>query len=248
MDLLEVPLPELRLVLDQDTSTFFDRCEEIARDQGWNIDRRPAYAGPGYDQLNLHIGRGREGRPILRMVSTPDDKGRLSLDVVAEWTTSLIDYDEYVDVSKASYDRLLTEYKKRWDKRYRLGVPRKPKTVDFDRLDCSKISYAAEKFMGLTRSLAIGTGDARDRLVNAFTGLHVIRPEDLPEPLDSHLRWVYTEITKRPARHRFEGSVEATVRTMKNRSAARVLERLVDLAEAIDRLYEYCQSAQRRRG
>lgn len=110
MDLLDIPLPELRLRIDEKPAVLFDMCEQVARAREWAMDRRREYAGPGYDQLNL-----------------------------------------------------------------------------------------------------------------------------------------YTEITKRPARHSREGVGEATVRTMKNPTAARLMERLLDIAGAVARLDEYCRSRERQR-
>lgn len=243
MDLLDVPLPDLRLRIDLDASDFLDRCENIGHRQGWMTDRRREYAGPGYDQLNLHLGGGSKGYPMLRLVAVPKDPRRLRLDVVADWNTWPLTYDEYLDVARHSFGQILGEYKTAHGKRYRLGIPKRPVSVDLDSIDCATIGYAAEKFGGLCRSLAIGGGDARARLISAFWTFHVIRPEDLPEPLRGHLSWVYAQITKRPARHREEGSVEGTVWTMRRTTAARVLERLVDLAEAIQKLDEHCQAA-----
>lgn len=241
MDLLDVPLPELRLRLDIAPSVFFDRCEAIGRVQDWRIDRRHSYAGPGYDQLNLYIGSAMKRYPMLRMVSTPKEKFLLSLDVVALWESWPCSYDEYLELARRSYERLLTAYAEAHGKRYRLSVPRRPESLDLQNIDCDKIGYAAEKFADVRRSLALGKGDARARLIGAFATFHVIRPSDLPMPLRKHLVWVYGQITKRPARHRLEEIVEATVSTMKTATAATILERLIDLADAIDVLEEVCR-------
>ena len=241
MDLLDVPLPKLTLTIDRDPAVFFDECEEIARASGWHVDRRRRYAGPGFDQLNLHLGPGPSSYPMLRMVSTPRDERRLDADVVRRWTSRPIEYDEYLDTAKKAYAMLLDAYKKANGKRYRLGVPRRPERVDLSKVDCARISYASEKFIGFTRSLAIGKGDARERLIRAFWTFNVIRPDDLPPPLRKHLAWVYSQISRRPARHRFEGHVEATVNTMKTVTAAKILERLVDLADAIEALEAQCR-------
>lgn len=241
MDLLDIPLPELKLKIDIDPTTFLDRCESIARDRGWRIDRRQACAGPGYDQLNLHIGDGPQQYPMLRMVSVPRETYRLHLDVVTNWQSRPIAYDKYLGVARTAYRELLTAYGDAHGKRYRLGVPKRPEAVDLGKLDCQRISYAAEKFDGLRRSLAVGKGDARERLISAHMGIYVIRPDDLPQPLSKHLAWVYEQITRRPPRHQFEGAVEATVRTMKTATAARILERLVDLADAISVLDRHCR-------
>ncbi|HUQ98569.1 MAG TPA: hypothetical protein VM166_03880 [Gemmatimonadaceae bacterium] len=174
------------------------------------------------------------------MVTTPPLGRQLRLDIVDRWKTLPIDYDEYLGTARDSYSTLLKLYNVGHGTRYRLGIPRRPDTIDFSSLDCNRIGYAAEKFSGFARTLAIGPGDARDRLISAFWTFHVIRPMDLPQPLRQHLEWVYRQISARPARSQFEGSVEATVQTMRNVTAARVLERLVDVADAIARLDEEC--------
>lgn len=241
MSLLDVPLPELRLKIDIGAEAFFDRCEGIARTKGWSIDRRRQYAGPGYDQLNVHLGSNAEAYPMLRMVATPREPSRLRLDVIDHWKSWPIDYDEYLTTARVAYGKLLAELRATGST-YRLGIPRRPTAVDYSTLDCSRISYAAEKFSGLPRTFAVGPGDARDRLINAFSVFHVVRPEHLPEPLRGHLAWVYSAISERPARHQWEGSVEATVRTMKNSTASGIIERILDIGAAVDQLYEYCMS------
>jgi len=241
MDLLDIALPKLWLALDVDASTFFDRCEAIGHAHGWKIDRRRAYAGPGFDQLNLHIGGDPSGYPMLRMVVTPRALRRLNVDVVAHWKRHPIDYDEYLTVARRGYSALLAAYKAAHHKRYRLGIPKRPESINLAKIDYGRLGYAAEKFDGLTRSLAVGKGDARERLISAFYSIHTVQPDDLPPPLRKHLTWVYSEITKRPARHRDEGTVQATVSTMKNATAAKVLERLVDLADAIAAIEAHCR-------
>lgn len=241
MDLLEIPLPELRLNIDIDPPSFFDECEAVAKANGWTVDRRREYAGRGYDQLNLHLGSGTKGYPMIRMVAVPRDPRRLRLDVVDHWASTPIDYDEYIETARSAYATLLRAMNRRMDKAYRLGVPRRPPSIDYTQVDCDRIAYASEKFTGLCRWLAVAPGDARDRLIKAFSSLHVIRPEDLPEPLRGHLARVFGELTKRPPRHRWEGAVEATVSSMKNKTASRILERLLEIGDAIERLDEHCR-------
>jgi len=246
MDLLDIPLPELTLKIDISPEAFFDQCEPLARARGWRTDRRRAFAGPGYDQLNIYLGVGPTGYPMLRMVGVPSSPHHVSLDVVADWQSRPLDYEEYVGVARTAFKRLFDAVEANHGRRHRLRVPKRPDSVDMSKVHCGQMSYAAEKFSGLTRSLAIGEGDARERLISAFWTFHVIRPEDLPPPLRKHLAWVYAQITKRAARHRWEGVVEGTVRTMKNATAAAVLERLVDLADAIAALDEKCNGSRGR--
>ena len=241
MDLLETPLPELRLKIDSDAHSFFDDCEEVAKANGWAIDRRREYAGPGYDQLNLHLGSGTEGYPMIRMVSVRREPRRLRLDIVDCWGSWPINYDEYLVAARTAYGYLLRAIRRTKGKAYRLGIPRRPASLDYGQLDCNRMAYAAEKFVGLYRWFAVAPGDARDRLIKAYSLLCVVRPDDLPEPLRGHLAGVYGEITRRPARHQWEGSVEATVRTMRNTTASRIIERLLDIGDAIERLDEHCK-------
>jgi len=174
------------------------------------------------------------------MVATPRQPGKLTLDVVTSWSKHPTDYDEYVGVLRPSYTTLLDAYKVVHGKRLRLGMPRRPPRLEPATIDCDRIRYAAEKLGGLARTLAAGQGDARDRLIGAFPTFHVIRPNDLPEPLKSHMQEIYDQITRKPGRHRMEGSVEATVRTMKNATAAGILECLLYVADAVHRLEEMC--------
>lgn len=240
MDLLEERLPEPTLRPDVDVAVFFDRCEDIAASQGWVVDRRRDFAGPGYHQLNIHLTSADPGYPIIRMVSSPRKPSKLTLDVVSSWSRRPIPYDEYVGVLRRSYSALLDAYKLAHGKRLHLRMPHRPPRLDPASIDCSRVRYAAEKMGGLARTLATGEGDARDRLISAFWTFHVIRPGDLPEPLKSHMQAIYDQITRRPARHRMEGSVEATVRTMRNATAARILERLLDIADAMRFLERIC--------
>lgn len=241
MNLLEIPLPELRLRVRTAPDAFFDQCEAIARAKGWGVDRRRAYAGPGFDQLNLHLGTTGPRYPMLRMTAGPKTGRTLKLDAVARWTARPVQYDEYLNVARIAYKVLLDAYRETHGVALRLGIPRRPEALDRTTFDCGRISYAAEKFEGLCRTLAVGKGDARERLIDTFTTIHVVEPDDLPPPLRQHLARVYEQMTEREPRHQYEGSVEATVRTMKNATAAQILERLVDLADAIAVLDERCR-------
>ncbi len=247
MDLLDIPLPELRLRIDEKPAVFFDMCEQVARAREWAMERRREYAGPGYDQLNLYTGPSGSECPMIRMVAVPREPRRLRVDVIDDWRTTPIDYDEYLMTAKRLFGQLLGGIKRLTGKRYRLGVPRRPVAVDYGSLDCQPISYAAGKLRGLCRQLAVAPGDARDRLIGAYYTIQPVSPSDVPEPLRTHLAHLYAEITKRPARHSREGAVEATVRTMKNQAAARLMERLLDIADAVARLDEYCRSRERQR-
>jgi hypothetical protein len=80
---------------------------------------------------------------------------------------------------------------------------------------------------------------------SVFMIIHPVRASDLPEPLRKHLQWVYDEITWRPARHKLEGTVEATLAQMKNSTASKIAERVLALADALDELHHHCQGVGR---
>lgn len=234
--LLRVELPSATISVDTDPSEFFDRAETIARRNRWKIDRRRKYAGEGYDQLNLHLGQGPTA-PMLRMVSTPKSGRKIDTDVVARWKSSGPDYDEYVPMLRNTARALLTEYNSQYNTRIRLGMPRKPMEWDPSTVDCTRLDYVRGKFDGALRSLTLGEGDIRRRLESAYLTLHVVRADDLPTPLRPHWEWIVKELTHRPARHTFEGTLHATLSQIKNSKGAKIAEQIYHIHGA---LHELC--------
>lgn len=235
-ELLRVELPELSLTPHEPIEKFFEKCERIAEECDWGIDRRRNYAGPNSnsDQLNMHLGAQGPETPMLRMVCPPSCEGRLKVDSVARWSEGRPRYDEYLDSAKAAYRRLFDEYKDRFGRRLRLGVPRTPVFFDPEDVVCGRISYARGKFHNAVRSLATGEGDVRSRLGNAFMTLHVVKPDDLPPPLDAHLGWVYDQLTRFEPRHRHEGSVQATLARIQNSTGAKIGRRIVAISDSLN--------------
>lgn len=248
MNLLEEELPELSLRPGVPPSEFFDRCEKIAATKGYRIDRRREYAGKGFDQLNLHLLENDSREMMVRMVLSPREPQKLNLDVVARWESFPLGYEEYMRVAKLAYKQLLADYKNEYGVALRLGVPRRPPTFDPSSIDCGRISYAQEKFQSAIRYMAIGPGDARERLRSVFMTVHVIRPDDLPVPLNSHLSWVYKEMTWRNARHKYEGTLDATLTQMRKATASRIAERVLDIVDAVALLDEMCQQPSAKSG
>jgi hypothetical protein len=241
MDLLHEELPELSLTIDAPVETFFDHCETLATMYRWRIYRQRHNDGSIHDRIDLHLTDDDPGYPTLRMVADPGKPHRLKLDVIDSWNAHPVEYDEYLSIAHESFAILFAAYQDTHNRRLRLGVPKRAPRFDMNAVDCNQIRYAAEKFCDLERSLATGEGDARVRLINAFSIFHVIQPDDLPQPLDKHLEWVYRSINRRPARHRMEGSVEATLRTMRNSTAADILGRVLDIADAISKVEKMCE-------
>lgn len=238
MDLLDEPLPEGHLTPDTSAETFFDRCEEVAALKGWTIDRRRAYAGLGYDQLNVHLN-GDERPPFVRMVATPKAKGRVDLDIVARWTKRPIPCHEYRSAFITSYKRVLDAYKHHHGTRPRVWIPQCPPHYDRSAVDCDRLSYARGKIREALRSMTVGSGDIRERLRDAYLVFHVVQVEDLPAPLQKHYRWVVEELTWRSARHQMEGTLDATVWQMRRQTGAKIGQRLQDIADALDDLCDH---------
>jgi hypothetical protein len=235
MDLLDEPLPEGHLNPDVPAEEFFDRCEKLAATEGWKVDRRRRYAGDGYDQLNLHLN-GNDDRPFVRMVATPRRKGRLDLDVVARWTGHPIPCGEYRSTFVAAYKIVLDAYKRQYGSRPRVSIGQCPPHFDRSTVDCNRLSYAREKLREALRSMAVGGGDIRERLRDAYLIFHVVRAKELPLLLQEHYRWVIEQLTWRPARHPNEGTLDATVWQMKRQTGAKIAQRIQDIADAIDEL------------
>ena len=240
MSLLREQLPVLTLRPDVAPSEFFDRCEQIAADEGYREDRRRQFAGPECDQLNLYLGSAK-GDPMLRMVSSPPNPQTLTADVVTRWNSSPVAYEEYVPVVKAAYRELLTLYAAKYGKRLRLGTPRRPTVFDPATVDCNTIDYPFHHLEQAVRGMATGPGDVRARLKSAYESLHVIRPSDLPPPLDEHMQWVFDQLTHRKARHRWEGTVAATTGQMKCATGVKIAERILAISDALGEIQATCQ-------
>ena len=181
MDLVDEELPTLTLRPEVAPSVCLDRCEAVAEEKGYAIDRRRDYAGPGYDLLNLHLGGSVGSPPMIRMVSTPRMGDRLALDTVDDRVS--LTYDSYVPAAKAAYRRFLRDSADKFHKHLRVGVPRRRPRFDLASANLASVSYARETFAHAIRAMAVGKGDVRDRLISAFMLVHVVRPEELPEPL-----------------------------------------------------------------
>ncbi len=108
--------------------------------------------------------------------------------------------------------------------------------------------YLLESFPRAARHLATGEGDARKRVWTAYLAIHHFSPERLPDYLRDDFRWVLDQLTKRDPqrstviRHGMlseEGKIEANLRTMTNKTAARIADRIYTMYQKIlTRAYE----------
>ena len=235
MDLLNPPLPRISLHPDIPPSEFFGRCEVIAADLGFRIYRGEEYAEDGFDQLNVYMREQPEKLTIL-MAVTPATKATVTCEVLANWKTHPPTYDEYVAAAKEASKPLLASYAAKYGRRFRLGISRRPEPWDRASIDCSRLDYAHGKFTEAVRSMAAGPGDIRSRLKSAFMALYVVKPTELPPPLQRHLEWVFQQLTWRPPRYGREGSLHATLARMKRATGVRIAKRILAITDALDEL------------
>lgn len=106
------------------------------------------------------------------------------------------------------------------------------------------VLYAAEKLSNAVHALAVGPGDIKSRLRDAFTELVSLSERDLPEKLRADLRWIKNELTKKEATSRaviegeirigLEGRIGATLRGMRTKRAVEVAEKICYLADRLE--------------
>ena len=104
-------------------------------------------------------------------------------------------------------------------------------------------SYAAEKFVHAVYLLATNPGPIKDRLYVAFIEICPVSERDMPADLLADFRWIRAELTKREPRaravmegavhDRIEGSIGATLQTMRKAKAVAIAEKIVALADRL---------------
>ena len=106
--------------------------------------------------------------------------------------------------------------------------------------------YLLESFPEAVRGLACGEGDARDRVRIAHRSIHHLQPEHFPESIRADFEWVRKQLTKRdPERSSVEvfevdgqtfpveGLIDANLRKMKNRTAAKIADRIYTIYQKL---------------
>ncbi|ETR66923.1 MAG: hypothetical protein OMM_12175, partial [Candidatus Magnetoglobus multicellularis str. Araruama] len=83
-----------------------------------------------------------------------------------------------------------------------------------------EISYLREKLSLAKYELAIGAGDVRERLYDAFLAMHTLREADFPEQYRKDWRWIKKQLTRYEPIKDYEGkvfigSVQNTLRRIK---------------------------------
>jgi hypothetical protein len=93
--------------------------------------------------------------------------------------------------------------------------------------------YLQEKFFNAIQALVVGTGDVRSRLWTAYLHVSTLRPEDFPDELRQDWQYIIKSLKKfEPIYHKGEvsvGSVQHTLRRIKNRTGSKIAERFFHL-------------------
>jgi hypothetical protein len=100
------------------------------------------------------------------------------------------------------------------------------------------LSYAYEKLSQAVFLLATGEGDVRSRLRAAYLEFSAVLPDSLPENLQEDFEWIRSELTKRDARFPGDGKLDATLFRMQNRTGKKIAERIFELVQKVQRIYE----------
>ena len=86
--------------------------------------------------------------------------------------------------------------------------------------------------------LAIGPGDVRSRLKDAYYSLALVQQEHLPPELRKDFEWVMKSLTKPKARHSQESDLDMTLHYMQNRTGARIAQRILYIQTRLQEFLE----------
>lgn len=111
-------------------------------------------------------------------------------------------------------------------------------------IDQNTRRYVIEKLTNAIDCLLTHEGDARARILGCHTCFGTLQENDFPEELRADWRFVVDTISSRepmytPDGEIFRGSIEMTMRAVRNATAAKVIERLKKLYWAMSTNVEY---------
>ena len=100
-------------------------------------------------------------------------------------------------------------------------------------------TYVHEKLLAALESLATGPGDVRERLLAAYETFHPLTQSHFPPNLRKDFGWVLKQLKKCEPIYDYKGrllrgSVEETLRHLKNVTGARIATRIYRLYHALD--------------
>jgi hypothetical protein len=99
--------------------------------------------------------------------------------------------------------------------------------------------YAHEKLLAALESLVTGPGDVRARLLAAYQTFHPLTQAHFPPQLRKDFGWVLKQLKKRDPVYDYKGrldrgSVEETLRHIKNATGVKIATRIYRLYHALD--------------
>lgn len=94
--------------------------------------------------------------------------------------------------------------------------------------------YALEKLNQAVRLLAIGEGDVRSRLNEAYLVFHPVQERDFPDHLKKDWMWICEQLTRFEPPYEGRGRVEYTLSKIQNRTGRKIAERIVTLYHELE--------------
>jgi hypothetical protein len=90
----------------------------------------------------------------------------------------------------------------------------------------------------MTYALAVGQADVRSRLVTVYLACHTLTPEDFPQEFQKDWQWIVQQLTRYGPILDYNGevrigSVEHTMRRIKNKTAAKIARKIYNLYDQL---------------
>jgi hypothetical protein len=111
-------------------------------------------------------------------------------------------------------------------------------------LECSEqvdqsYNYTREKLTTSIRLLTLGSGDIKQRLIEAYMQFQVLQERDFPEHLRADYIWIRSSLLKKPAlkakggTQNISSSIEQTLHFMRRQPCVEIAKRIVQLNESL---------------
>lgn len=208
--------------------------EATAASLGFAPDRSSGYAGPGTELLGVTMAPPAT-EPQVRFIFANVSASHVRCDVYDNWSGGSATYDEYASAARTHIGGLLRQYRALGGENLRLTIGKRDPLWDWDQstVVCSRHRYAKEKLAIAVESLTLGPGKIQERLASAFMSFHVLSAADFPGPLGDHMKWILAELTSKPSLYPQQGSLNATLGSMRKERAVAIAQRIVDLRDAL---------------
>lgn len=100
--------------------------------------------------------------------------------------------------------------------------------------------YADQQLTMAVRILAVGAGDVRSRLLDAYGQFHPLTPAHFPEHLRTDFEWILSQLNKyepfKDAHGKvLRGSVQQTLMSIRSKTGVKIAERLLYVHEALEK-------------